>query len=158
MNSPIDYRHVSILWAEPEHAQDLAGLHGQLFAQGWDRPAIERLLAHPGSMAFLARVGSPGETAGFILGQLAADEVEMLTLGVRSASQRHGIGRRLIEALCRAARKAEAKRLFVDVAPSNVAAIGLYSAMGFVEVGRRKDYYVHAGRPPEDAVMLALSL
>jgi [ribosomal protein S18]-alanine N-acetyltransferase len=158
MTSDIDYKHVSILWAEPQHAAELAVLHGDLFAKAWDTASVERLLAHPGSTAFLARVGSPAETVGFILGQLAADEAEILSLGVRSASQRHGIGRRLVQALCRAAKKADAKRLFLDVAPGNVAALGLYRAMGFCEVGRRKDYYDHTGRPSEDALTLALAL
>lgn len=158
MSSDSDYKHLSILWAEPEHATELAALHASLFAKAWDGAAMQRLLAHSGAMAFLARVGAPGETVGFILGQLAADEAEILTLAVDSACQRHGIGRRLVEALCRAASKANAKRLFLEVAPSNAAAVALYRATGFVEVGRRKNYYAHAGRTPEDALTLAFTL
>jgi [ribosomal protein S18]-alanine N-acetyltransferase len=157
MSSDSAYRQVSILWAEPEHATELATLHGSLFAKAWDGADMQRLLEHSGAMAFLARVGAPGRTVGFILGQLAADEAEILALGVGSACQRHGIGRRLVEAFCRAARKANAKRLFLDVAPSNAAAMALYRAAGFVEVGRRKNYYEHAGRPPEDALTLAFT-
>src|SRR2546425_538076 len=113
MTSPADYKHVSILWASPEHASELAELHARLFPQPWDAPSIQRLLAPPGSTAFLARIGQPpkAETVGFILGQLAADEAEILTLGVRADRQRHGIACRLVEALARAAKKAEARRL-----------------------------------------------
>jgi ribosomal-protein-alanine N-acetyltransferase len=60
--------------------------------------------------------------------------------------------------LARAARKAEARRLFLEVAESNGAAIALYKQTGFADVGRRKAYYVRAGAPPEDALMLALEL
>jgi [ribosomal protein S18]-alanine N-acetyltransferase len=158
MTKPIDYRHISILWASPEHAVELAGLHAQLFPQPWDAPSFERLLGHPGSTAFLARVGEPVQTAGFILGQIAADEAEILTLGVCRDRQRHGIGRRLVEALGRAAKKSEARRLFLDVAASNVAALALYKAIGFAEVGRRKGYYAEAGAPAQDALTLALPL
>jgi ribosomal-protein-alanine N-acetyltransferase len=158
MTGEVDYRHVSILWAGPEHAADLAELHKDLFEQPWDESSVANLLRHPGSISFLARVGQPLHTAGFIIGQLAADEAEILSLGVRKDRQRHGIGRRLVEALARGAKKAEVRRLFLEVAESNVAAIALYKGLGFVEVGRRKGYYARTGAPPEDALMLALAL
>jgi [ribosomal protein S18]-alanine N-acetyltransferase len=154
----VDYKHVSILWAAPEHAEELALLHSGLFDVPWDAAAFVKLLGHPGSTAFLARVGAPARTVGFILGQLAADEAELLTLGVGKDSQRHGIGRRLVEALARAAKKAEARRLHLEVAGDNIPALVLYKKLGFAEVGRRKGYYQRAGAPPEDALRLALTL
>jgi ribosomal-protein-alanine N-acetyltransferase len=156
--SPIDYRHVSILWASPEHADELAGLHAGLFETPWDAAAFARLLGHPGSTALLARAGTPPQTTGFILGQLAADEAEILTLGVGKASQRKGIGRRLVEALARAAKRAEARRLFLEVAADNAPALALYERLGFMEAGRRKAYYERKGAPPQDALTLALTL
>lgn len=156
--SPIDYKHISILWAAPEHADELSALHGTLFDPAWDSAAFLGLLHHPGSTAFLARAGTPPQTTGFILGQLAADEAEILTIGVGKASQRRGIGRRLIEALARAARRAEARRLFLEVAADNIPALVLYKKLGFEEVGRRKAYYQRPGAQPEDALTLALAL
>lgn len=156
--SAIDYRHVSILWAAPEHAAELANLHSGLFETPWDAAAFASLLSHPGSTAFLARVGAPPQTAGFILGQLAADEAEILTLGVGKGSQRHGIGRRLVEALARAAKRAEVRRLFLEVAQDNGPALALYNGLGFIEVGRRRGYYERAGGPSQDALTLALTL
>ncbi len=158
MTGDIDYRHVSILWAGPEHAAEVAQLHAGLFEKPWDADGIAQLLRHPGSTSFLARLAKPPHAAGFIMSQLAADEAEILSLGVRKDRQRHSIGRRLVEAMARAARKAEARRLFLEVGQSNAAAIGLYRGLGFQEVGLRRGYYEHAGAPPEDALMLALAL
>jgi len=158
MSNAIDYRHVSILWAGPEHAGDLARLHAGLFEQAWDAASLGKLLEHPGSTAFLARIGQPAELAGFILGQVAADEAEILTLGVRKDHQRHGIARRLVDAMSRAAKKAEARRLHLEVGQNNVAALGLYQRLGFAEAGRRKGYYQRAGAAPEDALRLSLAL
>lgn len=158
MTGAIDYRHISILWASPEHAGELAQLHAGLFEKPWDTDSFLRLLRHPGSTSFLARVGTPPQTAGFILGQLAADEAEILSLGVRKDSQRHGIARRLVEAMARAARKAEVRRLFLEVGQGNAAAFALYKGLGFEQVGQRKGYYEHAGAPTEDALVLALAL
>lgn len=158
MTGATDYRHLSILWATPEHANELAGLHAGLFEKPWDAGSFASLLMHPGSTSFLARAGNPPRTVGFILCQLAADEAEILTLGVRKDSQRNGVARRLVEAIARAARKAEARRLFLEVGHNNNAALALYRGLGFQHVGQRKGYYEHAGAPAEDALVLALTL
>jgi len=158
MTGAIDYRHVSILWASPEHAPELAQLHAGLYAKAWDADAFLRLLSHPGSTSFLARVGTPPQTAGFIVSQLAADEAEILTLGVRKDSQRHGIARRLVEAMARAAKHAEVRRPFLEVGQGTVAASGLHTLLGFKDGGRRKGYSEHPGAAPENALVLALAL
>ena len=158
MSKSSDVKHVSLLWAGPEHAAELAGLRAPLFEEAWSEASFRELLVHPGATALLARTGAPPQTVGFILGQVAADEAEILTLGVCKDWQRRGIGLRLVEGLIRAARKVEAQRLFLEVASSNAAALALYGKLGFAEVGRRQGYYVRAGRPAEDAIRLSLSL
>jgi [ribosomal protein S18]-alanine N-acetyltransferase len=157
MPSP-DYQHVSILWAGPDAAEACAAVHAGLFKPAWDQQSFQTLLGHPAAVAFLARLGTPPETAGFILGQVAADEAEILALAVRADRQRHGIATRLIEALARAAGKAEARVLFLDVDAGNTAALALYRKLGFAERGRRKDYYVKVNAAPADAVTLARAL
>jgi len=158
VTKPSAAEHVSILWAGVDSAEELARLHAPLFSPAWDAASFRLLLDHPGSTAFIARAGEPLATAGFILGRLIADEAEILTLGVCGNWQRRGIGQRLIEALGRAAGKAEARRLYLEVAASNTAALRLYKKLGFAEIGRRKGYYERPGNPPEDAVNLALAL
>lgn len=158
MSTPGAIGHVSLLWAGADSADELARLHAPLFAPAWDAAAFKLLLDHPGSTAFIARAGEPLESAGFILGRLVADEAEILTIGVSESWQRRGVGCRLVEALCRAGRKAEARRLFLEVAPSNTAALGLYQRLGFQEMGRRKGYYERPNAPPEDAINLSLAL
>ena len=158
MTGAIDYRHLTILWATPEHASELADLHTTLFEKAWDAGSFSSLLTHPGSTSFLARAGTPPRTVGFIVCQLSADEAEILTLGVRKESQRNGVARRLVEAMVRAARKAETRRLFLEVGQNNNAALALYRGLGFQQVGERKGYYEHAGAPAEDALVLALTL
>ncbi|HRK18219.1 MAG TPA: ribosomal protein S18-alanine N-acetyltransferase [Hyphomicrobiaceae bacterium] len=152
-----DGRHVSMLWATVENADELAQCHAGLFTDTWSTESFQQLLAHPGSTALIARYGNPQQTVGFIVGQLAADEAEILTFGVAKDWQRHGVGRRLIEGLKRAAERGEAKRLFLEVADDNIPALVLYSRMGFKEVGRRKAYYKREGGAA-DALVLALPL
>jgi ribosomal-protein-alanine N-acetyltransferase len=153
-----DLKHVSMLWASVDHAADLAALHATLFETAWDVAAFNALLSHPGSTSMVARVGNPQETIGFIIARLAADEAEIVTLGVGKPYQRAGIARRLIEGVARAARRAEAKRLLLEVAADNMPAAILYSRLGMVEVGRRPGYYQRASGPPVDALVLSLAL
>lgn len=152
-----DGRHVSMLWATVEHADELANCHATLFPDAWSTESFQQLLSHPGSTALIARYGNPQQTVGFIIGQLAADEAEILTFGVTQDWQRHGIGRRLIDGLKRAAERGEARRLFLEVADDNIPALVLYSRMGFKEVGRRKGYYKRDGGAA-DALVLSLTL
>jgi [ribosomal protein S18]-alanine N-acetyltransferase len=158
MSIPRDLKTVSVLWAGVDHAEDLAACHRTLFTEGWDQPTFEGLLSHPTSTSLIARHGNPQQTIGFIVGRLAADEAEILTFGVIQDWQRQGVGRRLIEGMARAAKRAEAKRVFLEVAGDNMPAMVLYSRLGFKEVGRRKGYYVRAGQPAVDALVLELGL
>lgn len=158
MNKAAAAKYVSILWANPEHAEALSGLHAPLFDQPWDSATFSQLLSHPGATSFLARAGDPPEVVGFILGRLVADEAEILSLGVKKEWQRLGIGRRLVEALARAAKKADVHRLYLEVSVNNGPALLLYKRLGFEECGRRKGYYEHMGAPAEDAINLSRAL
>jgi ribosomal-protein-alanine N-acetyltransferase len=156
--APGDPKLVSLLWAGPEHAGEIAVLHKELFEPAWDEPAIRALLDHPAATALVAMFGNPKMPVGFVLGQLTADEAEILSIGVAKAWQRKGLGRRLVEGLARAATRAEAKSLHLEVADDNTPALVLYHHLGFKEAGRRKDYYTRSGGDHADALRLALKL
>ena len=94
---------------------------------------------------------------GYGLLSLAADEAHVLNLCTAPEAQGQGHGRRLLRALLQLARARGAKRVFLEVRPSNAAAIALYDAEGFNEIGRRPRYYpARNGR--EDALVMALEL
>lgn len=149
---------LSFLWARVNDAAELAALHGQLISPAWSVESFERMLGHPACIGLIARVGDTGRMAGFILGQLAADEAEVLAVCVRSELQRRGIGQGLIEAFCRAARKAEARHVFLEVANDNLAALSLYGKLGFERCGERKGYYQRERAQTQNAVILTLRL
>lgn len=164
MNSNItpfrNIKHVSLLWAAPERAAEIAALHLRLFSPAWDEAAIASLLEHPASTSLVAVAGS-GESkviVGFVIGQLAADEAEILSVGAAPDWQRAGLGKMLIQGLVRAAKRGEANRLFLEVAEDNAGAQALYGSLGFSEVGRRKGYYERASGPAADALVLSLNL
>ena len=159
---PIEDRYVSLLWAEIEMAEDLAIMHVQLFDPAWDANAFRDLLAESGTSALIAKVRlrelGPPVPVGFAIGRVAADEAEVLTIGVTEPFQRRGIGAKLANGLLRAVNSAGAKCLFLEVAADNAAASGLYQSLGFAETGRRKGYYNRWEGVAADALILSLDL
>ncbi|MGQ0457359.1 MAG: ribosomal protein S18-alanine N-acetyltransferase [Hyphomicrobium sp.] len=151
-------KHVSLLWADPERAAEIAALHARLFNPSWDRTAIKTLLEHPASTSLVAVSGSPKLAVGFIIGQLAADQAEIISVAVAPEWQRVGLGRMLVEGLARASRRGDAERLFLEVAEDNVSALALYRSLSFKEVARRKGYYQRSSAPPVDGLVLSLAL
>ncbi len=98
-----------------------------------------------------------GEVVGYGLLSVAAGEAHVLNVCADPGLPRQGHGRRLLRALLLQARGRGAQRVFLEVRPSNPAAIALYEAEGFNEIGRRPRYYPAAsGR--EDAIVMALEL
>lgn len=151
-------KHVSMLWAAPERAEEIAALHAKVFDPAWDADAIRALLEHPAAASLVAVAGDPKAAIGFVIGQLASDEAEILSIGVSPNWQRAGLGTGLVQGLIRAARRGDAKRLFLEVAADNGPALALYRKLGFVENGLRKRYYDRPGGEKADALMLVLAL
>jgi [ribosomal protein S18]-alanine N-acetyltransferase len=95
------------------------------------------------------------EEGGEIFGQIGvrhvSDELHITTIAVRPERRRRGYAR----ALLRAALEAfpEARRVHLEVRPSNAPARALYESLGFVAVGIRRRYY-----GDEDALLMTLDL
>ena len=153
-----DVNLVSMLWAGPELAPEIATLHGALFDQPWDAPSVAKMLEHPGATTLIGRTGFPKASVGFVMGQIAADDAEILAIGVATDWQRNGLGKRLMDGLERALQRAGAKRLFLEVAEDNVAARALYEQRGFKEATRRKGYYARKGGAMVDALVMSKPL
>lgn len=133
----------------------VAALHAACFDDPWSPAAIAGVLAMPGSFGLLSN--TCGELSGFLLARVAADEAEILSLGVVRQWRRRGIGRALIAAAAAHAAESGARRLFLEVAADNGDARALYLREGFQQVGRRPRYYRRGGGAV-DALLLARSL
>ena len=106
---------------------------------------------------YFARVLDAGGSADGIVGyailSTAADEAHILNLCIDPERRRAGLGQQLLDCLLDYARETQIERLFLEVRPSNAAAIELYVRSGFRRLGLRKAYYRTAeGR--EDALVL----
>jgi ribosomal-protein-alanine N-acetyltransferase len=136
----------------------VAALHARCFEDAWNAYTVGQVMRMPGAFGFHAVVpgnGAGGDVpVGFALASGAADERELLSIGVLPAYRRSGIGRRLVESVIAESIARGAKRLFLEVAEDNAEAQRLYRMLGFVAVGRRPGYYRRKSGPAVAALTL----
>jgi len=139
-----------IVLATPLHAQVFAEIHAASFppAESWGADAMALELGQPGAFGLLDPAGA------LLLGRIAADEAEILTLAVAPPARRQRRAMALLRATIDHARTAGARALFLEVATSNQPARALYARAGFAQVGRRPRYYADGS----DALVLRLDL
>lgn len=94
---------------------------------------------------------------GYGVMSLGAGEAHILNICVRKEYRTVGFGRRLLEHLLERASAGGVHEAFLEVRPSNLAAIRLYQRMGFEQIGVRRGYY-QAPEGREDAIVLKLAL
>ena len=143
-------------------SERLAALHRRCFAkQAWGAEAFAALLAMPGCHGWLTAEDndSDGLLTALLLARRAADEAEILTLCVNPEHRRQALAKRLVRHLIQTLSQDGVTALHLEVAIDNHAARALYSGFGFLEIGRRPDYYKAAPQGERvDACMLRLEL
>jgi [ribosomal protein S18]-alanine N-acetyltransferase len=97
------------------------------------------------------------QMAGYAILSLAADEAHVLNICIHPQQRCRGLGRKLMQFLFAEALRRGARDLFLEVRPSNLAAIRLYQSLGLQQVGLRRGYY-QASQGREDALVLRVDL
>jgi [ribosomal protein S18]-alanine N-acetyltransferase len=106
-----------------------------------------------------ALLDAQANVLGYSLFMPNVDDWELLNITVAPQHRGAGLGRQLMGQGISAARAAQVSGVFLEVRPSNAAALALYQASGFQTVGRRKHYYKTAvPQVFEDALILRLEL
>ncbi|MGE4527628.1 MAG: GNAT family N-acetyltransferase, partial [Rhodospirillaceae bacterium] len=113
----------------------------EMFPRPWSEVEFRTLLSSPGVFALLAESEEAGPE-GFVLARIAADEMEILTIGVRPERRSAGVGHLLLKHALAAAAEAGAAQAFLEVSVNNHAAVALYTAHEFQITGTRKKYYL----------------
>lgn len=132
-----------------DHIPDIVELEKACFSDPWSENAFHYELTNPLSLWLVAEDG--GRVLGYVGSQAVLGEADMMNLAVREDCRRLGIGRKLVEALVAALKEKNSRILMLEVRVSNEPAIKLYEKLGFVQVGRRPNYYF---KPREDALIL----
>jgi ribosomal-protein-alanine N-acetyltransferase len=131
------------------HVSQVAELEKMCFSTPWSEKSIASELTNDLSVWMVALEGDT--VVGYIGSQTAGGETDMMNVAVHPDYRRRGIAQILIEMLIPELQRRCSTSLSLEVRASNEPARLLYEKLGFVEVGRRKNYYRN---PKEDALIL----
>ena len=131
---PADERHLEVLMQVMRAGFDPA------YGEAWSALQLAGTLAVESNFARRA-LDADGLTTGFALCRGAGPEVELLLVAVLPRERGRGIGRQLVETVGVDAARRGASEMFLEVRENNEPARRLYRNLGFVDVGRRPDYY-----------------
>ncbi|MFZ9889938.1 MAG: GNAT family N-acetyltransferase [Myxococcota bacterium] len=146
-------------WPSPvtlaeQHLPSLAALEQHAHPAGWTERALRDELHASG--AILRGCFSSTSLVAYAAWRVMVDELWLLNLTVAVSHRRGGLGRVLLEDGRRLASNLRLPELWLEVRAHNEPALRLYRAAGFVEQGRRPQYY--PGVPPalarEDAIVM----
>ena len=132
-----------------DHVAQVAQLEKECFCDPWSENAIASELKNPLSFWLVALCD--GQVTGYVGSQSVMGEADMMNIAVSSQYRRMGIAQELEERLVAALREKDVYSLTLEVRASNEPAKALYSKLGFLQVGRRPNYYRN---PKEDALIL----
>jgi ribosomal protein S18 acetylase RimI-like enzyme len=93
-----------------------------------------------------------------LLASVVPPDAEILNVYVHPSRRGQGIATALLRAALDRIKESHARRVWLEVRESNVAALHIYEAAGFRRTGRRAEYYPVLGKRNEDALVLETTL
>ena len=139
----------------PVDLDAVLALEQNVHAHPWTRGMFGDALAS----GYLCKIyEAEGEMLGYVVLMPVLDEMHLLDISIAAARQRRGLGGRLLDEAKQLARSLHMQRMLLEVRPSNAAAIALYRAQGFNEIGRRRGYYPAENNTREDAIVMDCKL
>ena len=128
---------------------DVAAIERECFSQPWSEDMLAEELYNDNA-SFIVAVADDGTVLGYAGLTVVLDEGYINNVAVRSQYRRMGVADALLGTFINFAEDHLAF-LTLEVRASNDKAISLYTKNGFVQEGRRKDYYK---APKEDAIIM----
>ncbi|MEE3428302.1 MAG: ribosomal protein S18-alanine N-acetyltransferase [Ruminococcus sp.] len=127
--------------------QCIAEIEKLSFSKPWSEESIKSSFNSESCKFYTAKTD---KIVGYIGVSIAADEGYILNVAVHPDFRGQGIGRKLVTFLIE--KYGESLRFItLEVRPSNIAAVKLYTSLGFNKVGERPSYY---SNPVENAILL----
>ena len=131
------------------HLAGVAELERLCFSVPWNEAMLAEELYNDNA-SFIVAVADDGTVLGYAGLTVVLDEGYINNIAVRSQYRRMGVADALLGTFIHFAEEHLAF-LTLEVRASNDKAISLYTKNGFVQEGRRKDYYK---APKEDAIIM----
>lgn len=131
----------------------VATLEKEVFADAWTERSIYETICQ--NQAFIIVAELDDEVVGYCIIYYALDEGEIARIAVNGKQRRLGVGRGLLDCVCKICKEKQIERLLLDVRESNKGARTFYEQYGFEEDGIRKNFY---DNPKENAVLMSKNI
>ena len=137
--------------AEAADIPSLAAIEAAVFpTDAWGERELASHLAGVGTLSLLL-TDPAGKAIGLVLGVTLPPEGELYRIAVLPAYRGAGLGRLLLAEFLAVLADRGADECYLEVRAENTVAQALYASCGFLQVGRRKNYYKD---PRDDALVL----
>jgi len=146
----LDYRPVRL-----NDLDQIMEIELRSFKTPWSRKMFLRELELNFSYNRAAELRDDKKIAGYVFCWLTKPEASIMSIAVREDLRNQGLGSCLMARTLSDLKAAGAAEAWLEVRPSNSAALALYRRFGFREVGVRPRYYRDSG---EDAVVMKKEL
>lgn len=123
------------------------------YTMPWGDDTFRGLLRRSDAEALVAERN--GRVIAYAIYWWVLDQGELGNIAVTGTERGSGIGEAMVRTVLERAVRRRIREMFLEVRPSNPTAQRLYERLGFVQVGRRRHYYV---RPTEDALVMRRAL
>lgn len=143
---------VEIGWMQEADLDQVMAIETDSFPHPWKRKFFQSDLNKPSAFCWVAKTGDT--IIGYIVNWQITDELHIANVAVRHDHRRQGIAGRLLDETIALARGLGCTRIYLEVRPSNTAAIHLYKRYFFQVAYTRKSYYPNG----ESAIVMELSL
>ncbi|MEM8815260.1 MAG: ribosomal protein S18-alanine N-acetyltransferase [Pseudomonadota bacterium] len=154
MISPVRELPVEVRRMAHEDLADVSDIERRSYDFPWSHGVFRDCLLAGYHCLVLIRDERP---VGYAILSVAAGEAHILNLCIEPHLRSHGYGERLLDEMLKVARGAKVGEIFLEVRPSNVAALSLYRKKGFYQIASRPSYY-QATEGREDAAVFTKKL
>lgn len=134
---------------QPSDIRAVVAIEQASYTVPWSEATFRGLLRRRDAEMIVAVHGE--RVVGYAAFWCVVDQGELGNVAVAADWRGRGLGARLIEDVLRRADVLGVTEVFLEVRPTNTRARRLYERYGFVQVGRRRNYYQE---PVEDALVL----
>ena len=123
--------------AKSDDLEKIYRIESEAYRSPWSVEGLVSEVASQNSRFFVAE--QDGKILGYILIWIVLDELHLLKIATASAYRRHGIASALIDYVVKEFKRASV--LYLEVREKNTIARNFYKKLGFVENGKRMNYY-----------------
>lgn len=149
----MDYKIKKIADDLPLYADQIMKIENISFPSPWSLGAFEAEIKKTVSNLWI--IITDRKLLGYICFWIFDTEMHIINFAIHPEKRGRGLGEILLGSIIEKGIATGVSNVWLEVRPSNLPAMALYTKLGFTEVGRRVRYYSETN---EDAIIMSLDL